>query len=99
MESSALIYLTLMAVTLFLALFVKRPFPVLSCAGERREAHRIRTRQDARNTAAEVAIYLLLTGVSACRIAVGNDYWVYRFNFNLIAQNRHVSSEYGFNAI
>ena len=53
----------------------------------------------ARSQVAEFAIFCLLTGVSACRIAVGNDYWVYRFNFRLIAQERHVSSETGFNLI
>ncbi len=56
-------------------------------------------RSQARNVVAEFAIFCLLTGVSACRIAVGNDYWVYRDNFKLIAQNRHVSSEFGFNYI
>ena len=40
-----------------------------------------------------------MAGVSACRIAVGNDYWVYRENFKLISQGRKVSSEIGFNYI
>ena len=40
-----------------------------------------------------------MAGVSACRIAVGNDYWVYRDNFKLIAQGRYVSYEPGFNLI
>lgn len=56
-------------------------------------------RQQARNRVAAAAVYVLLTAVSACRIAVGNDYWVYRDNFKLIAQERHVSSEFGFNYI
>ena len=56
-------------------------------------------RERARNHALELAIYLLMAGVSACRIAVGNDYWVYRENFKLIAQGRHVSSEMGFNLL
>ena len=42
------------------------------------------------------AVFLLLFAVSACRIAVGNDYWVYRSDFLLIEQNRHVSFEFGF---
>ena len=46
-----------------------------------------------------VSVFLLLAGVSACRIAVGNDYWVYRYQFNLIMQNRHVSYEWGFNLV
>ena len=28
-----------------------------------------------------IAVFLLLFAVSACRIAVGNDYWVYRYQF------------------
>ena len=44
-------------------------------------------------------IYVVLAALSACRIASGNDYWVYTNMFNLIAQNRHVSSEFGFNAL
>ncbi len=57
------------------------------------------TRQQAFNIVAMVAIFALLAGVSACRIAVGNDYWVYRFQFNLIMQGRHVSYEPGFNLV
>ena len=56
-------------------------------------------REQARNAALETVVYLLMAGVSACRIAVGNDYWVYRDNFKLIAQGRHVSSEIGFNLV
>lgn len=57
------------------------------------------TRQQAMNIVVMVAIFALLAGVSACRIAVGNDYWVYRFQFNLIMQGRHVSYEPGFNLV
>lgn len=46
-----------------------------------------------------IAVFLLLFAVSACRIAVGNDYWVYRFQFRLIAQDRHVSYEIGFRLV
>ncbi len=57
------------------------------------------TRQQACNIIVLIAIFALLAGVSACRIAVGNDYWVYRYQFNLIMQNRHVSYEWGFNLV
>lgn len=90
MESSVLVYITLTVVTVFLAFYVQG----FQVAGVQRG-----TRGYARGQVAEFAIFCLLTGVSACRIAVGNDYWVYRFNFRLIAQERHVSSEYGFNMI
>lgn len=101
MESSALVYVMLTVITVGLAFCIQNkdyvPYHVSGyCpAGQYTGYHRCQ----ARNTIAEVAIYCLLAGVSACRIAVGNDYWVYRDNFKLIAQNRHVSSEFGFNLI
>jgi len=52
-----------------------------------------------RNRILAAAVFVLLSGVSVCRIAVGNDYWVYRDNFNLIAQDRYVSYEPGFRYI
>ena len=141
MESSALVYIILTVVTVFLACFVQgfaswRPIQKagagqatqkVAAAGQAtqvtwwtRTAQKMMRRQQdqaadvgsgwpggvvrgsrayARSLVAEFAIFCLLTGVSACRIAVGNDYWVYRFNFRLIAQERHVSSEMGFNLI
>lgn len=71
-------------------------------AGEERSAGRYRgglTRQQARNLWVCVGIYVVLSALSACRIASGNDYWVYTNMFNLISQGRHVSSEFGFNAL
>ena len=91
------VYLTLTAVTLLLAAFIRN--------GENVQLNNVcttqgvMTRQRALNICMAVAIFLLLTGVSACRIAVGNDYWVYRFQFNLIMQERHVSYEMGFNLV
>lgn len=90
MESSALVYVGLIVITVYLAFYVQG----FQVAGVQRG-----TRGYARSQVGEFAIFCLLTGVSACRIAVGNDYWVYRFNFRLIAQERHVSSEFGFNLI
>ncbi len=52
-----------------------------------------------RNRILAAGVFILLSAVSVCRIAVGNDYWVYRDNFNLIAQNRYVSYEPGFRYI
>ncbi len=101
MESSALVYILLTAVTLLLALCVdNRDYVAARISGRRAAGERVGfSREQARNLVAETAIFCLLTGVSACRIAVGNDYWPYRFNFRLIAQERHVSSELGFNLI
>ena len=101
MERSALIYVFLTLITVGLALYIDNRKELLSALSGRRmygEQGGL-SRKGARNLVAEFAIYALLTGVSACRIAVGNDYWVYRDNFKLIAQDRHVSSESGFNVI
>lgn len=57
------------------------------------------TRQHALNLWLCGGIYVILSALSACRIASGNDYWVYTGMFSLIAQGRHVSSEFGFNAL
>lgn len=96
MERSALVYVFLTVITVGLAFYVDNREPAGSLPGR---GYRGVSRREARNLVAEFAVYVLLTGVSACRIAVGNDYWVYRDNFKLIAQNRHVSSESGFNFI
>lgn len=59
------------------------------------------TRQYALNRVAIAAVFVLLFAVSALRIAVGNDYWPYMFDFELIALNRtnSVAFEAGFNII
>lgn len=90
MEPSAFIYIGLTIIVVVLAYFAAERVPVMG---------RTCTRQQARGAVAETAIYLLLAGVSACRVAIGHDYWNYRDNFNLIAQERHVSSEWGFNLL
>lgn len=100
MERSALVYITLTIVTVALGLFVEnRDYVPGAIRGGRAFGSCPCGRQQARNRIAAFAVYCLLTGVSACRIAVGNDYWVYRENFKLIAQGRHVSSEIGFNYV
>lgn len=108
MEWSALIYIFLTVITVMLGLCVdNRDYVADSIKGGRRylswfgtdQGNGLWERQQARNRIAIAAIYCLMTAVSACRIAVGNDYWVYRDNFKLIAQDRHVASEFGFNTI
>lgn len=101
MESSALVYIGLTVVTVLLALCIDNvEFVPGYIRGGRAfgEQPGVQRRQ-ARNLVAEFAVFCLLAGVSACRIAVGNDYWDYRDNFKLIAQGRHVSSEFGFNLV
>lgn len=96
-DSSVWVYVVLTIVTVGFAVFIKNssyvPFYIKGRIPVGWE------RQQAVNFFAEAAIYGLLAGVSACRIAVGNDYWGYAANFRLIAQGRHVSSEFGFNFV
>ncbi len=101
MESSALVYVALAVVTVALGLLVdNREYVPAYIRGGRAPGVRPGCdRRQAANRVAVFAIYCLMAGVSACRIAVGNDYWVYRENFKLIAQGRKVSSEIGFNYI
>lgn len=101
MERSALVYISLIVITTGLAFLVQNGAYVslIKPKGYGPGEYRPICREQARNRVVMVFIYSLLAGVSACRIAVGNDYWVYRDNFNLIAQGRHVSSEPGFNLV
>lgn len=100
MEWSAWVYVSLTVVVVALGLCVENgEYVPAAIEGGRRFGSGPLTRRQARNRIAAAAVYCLLTGVSACRIAVGNDYWVYRDNFKLIAQERHVASEFGFNYI
>ncbi|MCQ2519443.1 MAG: EpsG family protein [Lachnospiraceae bacterium] len=59
----------------------------------------ISDRQKSINRVSLFFVYFVLAFLSGTRVAVGNDYWVYRDNFKLIAQQRVVSSEIGFNGI
>lgn len=101
------VYLTLTVLTVLLGALVKNGDyvklhngkPHGGSEGRRWPSGGGMTRQQAANVIMAAAIFALLAGVSACRIAVGNDYWVYRFQFNLIMQGRHVSYEWGFNLV
>lgn len=92
------VYLTLTVVTLLLGAFVHNA-DYIKLHREQPLRRGGMSRQQAVNVLMAAAIFVLLAGVSACRIAVGNDYWVYRFQFNLIMQGRHVSYEWGFNLV
>ena len=92
------VYLTLTVVTLLFGAFVHNA-DYVKLYREKLPARGGMSRQQAVNFLMAAAIFVLLAGVSACRIAVGNDYWVYRFQFNLIMQGRHVSYEWGFNLV
>lgn len=60
----------------------------------------IPTRQEMLNRILLFSIFLILFLVSASRIGTGNDYWVYRNNFLLVAGgDKPVSYEIGFKAV
>lgn len=101
MEKSAFVYIGLLIVCVIFGFFVKNEeYVPRYLSGGRPFGNAFHCdRQLARNRVACFAVFALMAGVSACRIAVGNDYWVYWLNFQLIEQNRHVASEAGFNAI
>lgn len=96
------VYITLTVLVVGLGLIVKnQDYVKLNMDVSLRE-HGLSKRKDRQqvwNGILAISIFVLLAGVSACRIAVGNDYWVYRDQFNLIMQSRHVSYEAGFNLV
>lgn len=57
------------------------------------------TRRKAQSQVLFAAVFLLLFGVSACRVSVGNDYGEYLKLFERISLRQHVSSEIGFNVL
>lgn len=82
------VYITLTILTVLLSVMI---VPAYRIEGS------VLTRQKAVNKAALWLVFGMLFAVSACRIAVGNDYWVYRQYILYIAQDRHVATEFGFN--
>ncbi|MBQ2101184.1 MAG: EpsG family protein [Lachnospiraceae bacterium] len=101
MEKSALIYVGLTLGTVGLALLMgnREKVPALQKKGYAYGAWTPATRRDALNAVLEFIIYSLLAAISACRFALGNDYWVYRENFRRIFYDAKVSSEIGFNLV
>ena len=96
------VYITLFLLVVGIGLLVQNKDYVQFHIGVQTRKLKLQAPADRRracNVCAAIMIFILLAAVSACRIAVGNDYWVYRFQFNLIMQNRHVSYEPGFNLV
>lgn len=92
MDYSIFIYLILTVMVVAMGLFVNLPAGREACGKQSAGT----TRQQMLNHILIFGVFFLLFAVSACRIAVGNDYWVYRSDFLLIEQDRHVSFEFGF---
>lgn len=91
MEKSVLVYVILTIIVVSMGFLVHDD----EVEGSKLKS-RYLSRQDTWNRILIVVITVLLFAVSACRIAVGNDYWVYRNDFLLIEQNRKTSFEIGF---
>lgn len=86
------IYLILAALTIFMAMGVEKKQNIVLAGNEK-----VFTRGKLRNVSLLFGIFFFLFALSACRVAIGNDYWEYTSIFSLIAQNRYVSTEFGFN--
>lgn len=89
-----IIYIVLAAVTCLLG-FATEPACNIQPNKESRGNNPF-TKGEAKNFFLMLAIFFILFGVSACRIAIGHDYWEYTEMFDLIRQNRHTSAEPGF---
>lgn len=91
------VYLTMTVLVLAFSVFVANaPYAEPLLRGKRSVGT---DRQQAINQVSAFGCFVLMAAVSACRIAVGNDYWVYRENFKRIYMGREVASEPGFNFV
>lgn len=98
MGNGMLLFVGVTVISLILAYFCNNVSQVqLHMDGGRRRLPEQGSRQGVLNIWLCVGIYTVLTALSACRIASGNDYWEYMEIFSLIAQFRTVSTEMGFN--
>lgn len=98
MEKSALLFVFLTIGTVGIALLIQNRIAAPAFLSQGKH-HHFPTRRDAVSAVAEFVIFSLLAAVSACRFALGNDYWVYRENFRRIFHEARVSSEIGFNLV
>ena len=85
-----MIYITVAAVTAFLATLVDNR--------SKRQFHQI-TRQQLCNRICLTAIFVILFLLSACRLNVGNDYARYVEFMHLVNCNAYVPTEIGFNLL
>lgn len=84
------LYIMVAALTVFLGLLVDNRCKV--------QLNRV-SRQQILNGLCLVSVFLLLFGVSACRLNVGNDYARYVEFMHLIHCNAFVPTEFGFNQV
>ncbi len=92
-----------MAIYIVLAIFTCMLAMLVESSSAEEVGHKVSypyegmTKGQLKNRTLIAAIFCALFGVSACRIAIGHDYWEYTEIFSLIEQGRHVSTEFGFN--
>lgn len=92
-----ILYLLITALTVFMAYFVNgayagKPYIMGGTAAKKR--------QELLNTVLLTGIFTVLFALSALRIGIGNDYWVYRDNFlHIISGDTKVSYEIGFKVL
>ena len=92
-----ILYLSITALTVFMAYFVNSAYAGKS--NNRRQA-RARNRQSMLNGVLLTGIFMVLFALSALRIGIGNDYWVYRDHFlHIMSGDTAVSYEIGFQAL
>ncbi|MCM1056917.1 MAG: EpsG family protein [Firmicutes bacterium] len=92
-----ILYLLVTALTVFMAYFVNSAY-----AGKQKSMVRTtgKNRQELLNTVLLAGIFTVLFALSALRVGIGNDYWVYRYDFlHIINRDTGVSYEVGFQAL
>lgn len=89
-----ILYIMVTALTVLAACFV-------SGAPKEQTNHLMRkSRQETLNGVLVAGIFLVLFSLSALRVGIGNDYWVYRYNFlHIIDGNAKVPYEIGFKVL
>lgn len=92
-----ILYLLVTALTVFMAYFVNSAY---GGKVNRMGGGTAKNRQEMLNTVLLTGIFAILFALSALRIGIGNDYWVYRDNFlDIIRGDTKVSYEIGFKVL
>lgn len=92
-----ILYLLVTALTVFMAYFVNSAYGGKSKTIGKTAA---KNRQEMLNTVLLTGIFAILFALSALRIGIGNDYWVYRYHFlDIIRGDMKVSYEIGFKVL
>ena len=86
-----ILYILVTALTVLAGCFVS------SAAVEKPNRVMAGNRQDALNRILLAGIFMILFALSSLRIGIGNDYWIYRYNFlHIISGDTPVAYEIGF---